>query len=162
MLLLLGSPMVYAFCARLFTRPLINQEDFRKVWLAQWVAKGMFWAGTVLLILYALTRTWPLPQMDDHGFHGFLHKTLLGFSEDTSLLRPWSWRVLRWLVVETLGRSLFTTVLVADLFMRVNRTMWYYNRELAASPLAKQYERLMGMIERAADTNQGSIQEAGR
>src|SRR5262249_11851393 len=31
MLLLMGSPLVYLFCARLFTRPLINPQDFSKV-----------------------------------------------------------------------------------------------------------------------------------
>jgi hypothetical protein len=87
-------------------------------------------------------------------------KTLLGFSEETSLFRPGNWRLLRGLVLEMLGRSLFTTVLVADLFMRVNQVVWSCGRQLATSPQLNTSDRLMSLIDRPAEKDREAIRAA--
>jgi hypothetical protein len=56
------------------------------------------------------------------------HKTLLGFNAETSLLYPWNWHLVRW-VIEILGRSLFATVLMADVVVRLSQSASYQNRE---------------------------------
>jgi hypothetical protein len=151
MLLLMASPGVYAIAFPLFARPLLQPGDFRKVWVAQLTAKSLFWIGILLLLIYAMTRVWVLPNLGDEVDElrsDFDHKTLLGFSAQSSLLRPWNWDVIRWLVIETLGRSLFTTVLVADLFMRVNRIVWQHHRQLPAGPHTEEYDQLMDLLDR--------------
>ena len=50
---------------------------------------------------------------------------------------------IRDLLVETVARSLFTTVVISDLFMRVNMAMWYYNRRVATGGQADEYEQDM-------------------
>ena len=70
-------------------------------------------------------------------------KPILGFSSEHSWFRPWDWRLLRWLVVELLGRSLFTMILVADLFMRVNSYVWLSSRRVMGSDHADSYDNLM-------------------
>ena len=115
-----------------------------------------------------MTHRWPVPDKDavendaedtlDYWFGMgeeqpsasslVRYKTLLGFNDETSLFRPWNLQILRWLVLETLGRSLFTTVLIADLFVRVNSAVWSYGKRVAADPTAGGYDRLMGTLER--------------
>jgi hypothetical protein len=150
MLLLMASSLVYAVRARDFVRPLVTPADFQRVYVVQWVAKGAFWGGVFLLFLFALLTPLALPRMGgdpNQAGGGIELRTLLGFSSESSLARPWDWRVLRWLVIETLGRSLFTTILVADLFMRINRSVWYYSRQLAATPHAEGYDQLMDKLD---------------
>jgi hypothetical protein len=153
MLLLMGSPVVFAIFFPLFTRPLLKLEDFKKVWIVQWFAKSLFWIGILLLVTYAMTRVWSLPRFGSGGIDEWLsgldHKTLLGFSEKTSMFRPWSWRIIRWLVMEPVVRSLFTTVLAADLFMRVNQAVWRYSRELPSGPHADGYDHLMSVLDQS-------------
>ncbi|MCI0455464.1 MAG: DUF4339 domain-containing protein [Gemmataceae bacterium] len=163
MLLLMASSLVYAFRARDFIRPLVTASDFQRVRVVQWIAKGTFWGGVFLLMLFALVTPLALPRMgggpDQPGGQLEL-RTLLGFSSDSSLARPWDWRILRWLVIETLGRSLFTTILVADLFMRINRSVWYYSRQLAATQHADGYDQLMNKLGETYAPGQANVQTA--
>ncbi len=149
MLLLMASPLVYAVRAKVFIRPLSTEADFREVLWVQRLAKGMFWSGTGLLVLYGMTRVWAVPRLGgvEEAFLMLDKKTLLGFSETSSYLQPWNWRVIRWLVIETLGRSLFTMILVADLFMRVSGSVWSYSRQAVSSPHAQRYDRLVDLLE---------------
>jgi hypothetical protein len=124
--------------------------------------------GVFLLLTYAFTHKWPVPdtasvlellqQMVADYSHGekiglsnlsrLPHKSLLGFSKETSLFQPWSEEVWRGLVLQIMGRSLFTTVLIADLFVSVNSAMWRHGKRVAADPASGGYDRLMGSLER--------------
>lgn len=153
MLSLMAAPLIYLVWFHLFTQPLLRPEDFRKVRRSQWLSKGLFCLGVLLLLIYSLTCEWRVPRTGGDWtefFSGMDRKTLLGFHEETSLFRPWSWRLIRWLAIEMLGRSLFTTVLVADLFMRVNKIVWSSGRQLATSTHVEHYDRLMHMLDRTA------------
>jgi hypothetical protein len=148
MLLVMCSPLLYLARAGLFVRPLLQAEDFRQVYITQWLVRGTFGLGVTLLLTYAMTRTWLVPRTGgwEELLSGFDRKTLLGFTSDTSVWRPWDWHLIRWLVIEPLGRSLFTTLLVADLFVRVHRSVWGYSRQMATSPDAAKYDRLANML----------------
>jgi hypothetical protein len=150
MWLLLASPLVYAAFGRTFLRPLVSDQDRDRMTLAQGIAQGFFWLGTLLLLIYATTHVWEVPDLDaepreDHFV--MKHLTILGFTSEGSLFRPWDWRVIRWLAVESLGRTLFTTVVVTDLFVRLNRSVWYYHKQLAGDPQADMYDRAMSVAD---------------
>jgi hypothetical protein len=68
---------------------------------------------------------------------------LVGFSEDTSFLRPWDFVPF---FVEYLGRSLFVTVAIADLVLRVHLLVWSSARTFAASAAAEEYQQRMGRL----------------
>src|SRR5262249_42529342 len=139
---------VYTFFARLFIRPLLRETDLRKVALVQIAAKTMFWLGIVLLVLWAATKGLPMPREDDvpEGENPFNYKTLLGFSDATSILRFWDWDLVRGFIIETFGKSLFMTVLMADLFMRINLSVWNQARRFAGTDQAGDYDVLMGEV----------------
>jgi hypothetical protein len=162
------SPLTYLVRAGVFVRPLLTPEDYRVARLSQLASRGLFVVGVFFLIIYAMTRQWPVPnsaaishlvrqtvvdvsegqevELSTAGLMG--HKTLLGFDRDTSFFRPWDWFILRWLVLEMLGRSLFTTVLIADLFVSVNSAVWRHAKRVASDPASGSYDRLMGSLER--------------
>ncbi len=148
MLLLMISPLVYLVRAGLFIRPLLHADDFRHVHATQWLARGMFGLGAAFLLLYGLSEIWFVPRTGSWSelLSGFDRKTLLGFSPSTSVWRPWDWHLIRWFLIEPLGRSLFTTLLVADLFVRIHRSVWGYSRQLASSPDAAKYDRVANMF----------------
>ena len=75
-------------------------------------------------------------------------RALIGTDPQTSAIRPWDPNLLLF-PVEYIVRSLFTTVLVADLFMMMNLQLWKHTKEFQASPDAESYDRLMTEIEEA-------------
>jgi len=159
MLLLMSSPLVYLIKAKLFVRLLMPPEAFESMWRARWVALSLFWLGVLLLVAYAMNRVWLVPKLGgvDELFTSIDRKTLLGFGADTSLMRPWDWRLVRWLVIETVARSMFTTVLVADLLVRINQAVWSYNRDLSLSPRSKVYDLLMTSMEQEAPSRDETL-----
>jgi hypothetical protein len=155
MWLLLGSPLVYAVFGRSFLRPVVSAGDRTRINVAQGISKGFFWLGMLLLVIYATTHVWEIPDLDadPEQTHNLLKRlTLLGFSSESSLFRPWDWHIVRWLAVESLGRTLFTTVVVTDLFMRLNRSVWYYHKQLASDQHADHYDRVMSVLDQPAST----------
>ena len=51
-------------------------------------------------------------------------------------------------LLETISRSMFITVLGADIFMRMNVAAWKNSRDFAGLPEAENYDRVMGEFER--------------
>ena len=51
-------------------------------------------------------------------------------------------------LLETISRSMFITVLGADLFMRLNLTAWKSTHAFAGTPEAEDYDRVMAEFER--------------
>jgi hypothetical protein len=144
MVLLMVAPILYLATAKKVMRPLLTNPDFRFLYRLQVMAKAAFWAGITLLIVYAFVKTIPVPNLLlGEGQDGFQEKAVLGFTDASSLFRPWNWTVLRWFVVEMLGRSLFTMVVVSDLLLGVNSYLWISQRHVASSAQAASYNRLM-------------------
>jgi hypothetical protein len=129
LLLFMGAPLVYLCFAGLFIRPL-KPEEAGKINLAQVISSGLFGTGCLLLLIYLFTKT-----------IGDVH--LIGFDSDTSIARPW--KIFQF-AIEYAGRSLFTSTLMADLFMLVNLSVWTRMRQFAKTETAENYDRLMGRM----------------
>lgn len=132
MLLFLLAPLCYAVKASVFTKPLASEEDYRRIRGVQRIVGAMTALAGVLLVVYLATR-------EAMGVH------LLGFDYKTSLLVPLD--VVEFFL-EIISRSMFMTVLGADLFMRINLAAWKNTRDFAGSPEAESYDRVLGEFER--------------
>jgi hypothetical protein len=131
MLLWLAAPLAYLARARAFTRPLRSSEDLRGLTRVQLVAWALIVASSVCLITYV--ATWQV-----------FGRRLVGLQPGTSLLRPWE--VARY-VLDFLGRSLFVTVLGADLLLRATVSAWRHQREFQQADRAEKYDRLMEKLD---------------
>ena len=72
---------------------------------------------------------------------------LVGLEPRTSLLRPWE--VARY-VLDFLGRSLFVTVLGADLLLRATLAAWRDQQEFQQGHREKEYNQLMKKLDLSA------------
>ena len=130
MLLLAGAPFIYVFA-----RPLMSEADFLRMRRVQQVVSGVTALAGLLLVVY-------LAPQQYFGIH------LVGLDVKTSLLGPLD---LIGFFLEVIGRSLFMTVLGADLFMRMNLSTWQHHRTLAGSSAAEGYDRVMGAMEQISE-----------
>lgn len=158
MLLLMSSPLIYTFNFKRMITPLTEPRDFTRIRLLQIIATVVFWAGFFLLLIYIFAVRVPFLNPETmQGAGGaapadpnrpmVLEKTLIGFSSTYSWFRPWDWQLIRWVIVEVFGRSLFTMILVADLFMRVNSYIWLSSRKVIDSDSVKSYDELMERLQ---------------
>jgi hypothetical protein len=145
-LALTGAPLLYLANGRLFTRPLRSEEEVAKIGSVQTLVLVVMAVGVALLALYAFTTE-------------IFGKSLIGTSEATSLMRPWSPSLFQF-PIEYFVRSLFTTVLVADMFMLMNLSLWRHSREFQSSAEAASYDRLMVEIEEAGGAPQPAAAQA--
>jgi hypothetical protein len=53
-------------------------------------------------------------------------------------------------VLDFLGRSMFVTVLAADLLLRATLSAWRQQREFLQADRAKEYDQLMERLDRSA------------
>lgn len=145
MVLVMGAPLVYLVRSDWFTRPLMNEVDFARAMRTQEVSRTMLLAGIALMLLYAWFKIWDFPQAwveSGEIFKKLNGKSVLGLTEQGSFFQPWDWTLIRSLVLEPYGRSLFTTILVADWIMKVNTRMWTYNRQVTQSPQAERLDSI--------------------
>lgn len=135
-LALLVSPVLYVVNANTFTKPLRTPTEIAKVGTVQNLAVGIALVGVALLVLWAFV-----------GGIGPQNVALIG-GEGSSILRPWNPRVLQF-PIDFFGRSLFTTVVVADLIMQMNVSMWRHDKQSEGVAEAAHYDRMMAEIEEA-------------
>ena len=94
--------------------------------------------GVLLLIIYLFTAK-------------FGENTILGWERDKSAARLWSASFnATWL--EYLGRSLFMTVLFADLLVRMSIMVWREDRAFAGTPAEQNFDRTMSGLGAALET----------
>ncbi len=143
-LLWIGAPLVFLFRADLFVRPLISEQDRQRVTQLQLAFLGAASLGALFLFIYLTTKE-------------LFGKTIVGFDQHDSLVRPWNPDLLQF-IVEYLTRSLFMTVLFADLILKMNLSIWFQSKQFAGSADAAAYDRLMvntqetlGRVENAAE-----------
>lgn len=143
-LALVGSPVMYLVNSRTFTRPLSQPEDIARIGSVQNVALLITGAGLLLVMLWAVTFEMTVPtQM------GTQQVGLIGVSEANSMLRPWDPDLIRF-PIEFIARSMFTMVVVADLIMLMNLSLWRDDRAFDGSQDAiADYDRMMAEIEEA-------------
>ena len=151
----LGAPMLYLLNARTFIRPLRSDEEVARIGTIQKTVLIVIGIGLSLIIVYGFTHTITLPSATG----GVRRLALLGLDSDSSVLQIWKPDVIQF-PIEFIVRSLFTTVLVADLFMLMNLQLWRHTKEFQASPEAASYDRLMSEIEEAGGAPQAQEQRA--
>lgn len=134
MFLVMAAPFLYVARADVFTRPLLSEDDYKRMRSMQRIIGGITALAGITLLVYLASQQ-------------VLGVRLIGFDEKTSVFRPID---LVGFVLELLGRSLFMTLLGADLFMRMNLAAWRHERTLADSPAAANYHRAMGELEQVA------------
>lgn len=137
-LALVGAPLLYMFNGRTFTRPLRSEEEVAKIGSVQTLVLTIMGVGLALLVTYAFTAE-------------IFGRSLIGTDPQTSAIRPWDPNLFQF-PIEYIVRSLFTTVLVADLFMMMNLQLWKHTKDFQASPDSESYDRLMNEIEEAGGT----------
>lgn len=135
MFLLVAAPFIYVFRADVFAKPLTSEADFLRMRRVQQVVSGVTAVAGLLLVVYLA----PQQYLDIH---------LVGLDVQTSLLGPLD---IAGFLLEFIGRSLFMTVLGADLFMRMNLSTWQHHRTLAGSSAAEGYDCVMGAMERISE-----------
>ena len=134
MFLFLAAPFLYVVRADAFTRPLLSDDDFLQMRRVQRMIGGITALAGLLLITYLATQE-------------VMGIRLIGLDEKTSVLRPID---LVEFLLELIGRSMFMTLLGADLFMRMNLSAWKHSRTLEGSPAEANYHRVMGELEQVA------------
>ena len=132
--LVLAAPFLYVARADVFTRPLLSDEDYGRMRRVQRIVSGI----TVLAGLLLIYR---VASQEMFGVH------LIGLSEKNSVFRPMD---LVGFLLELIGRSMFMTLLGADLFMHMNLAAWKHSQTLEGSPEAANYHRVMGALEHIA------------
>ena len=128
LILWIGAPLFYLTKFRLFTRPITHQRDLDALARTQVGVLALITSGIVLVIIFLFTAK-------------FGSVRLMG-TDHSALLRPWSLDIhKKW--IEYLGRSLFMTVLFADLLMRMSLSVWREEREFDASEHAPAFDDTM-------------------
>lgn len=149
----LGAPMLYLFNAGTFIRPLATEEEVARIGTIQKTVLTVIGIGIGLIVVYGFTHTIPLPNQ----IGGLRRLALLGFDSGSSVLQLWKPDVIQF-PVEFVVRSMFTMVLVADLFMLMNLQLWRHTKTFQDSPEAATYDRLMSEIEEAGGEPQPQSQ----
>ncbi len=134
MLLFLSAPLVYAIRADVYTSPLVTEDDMRRIRGVQRVIGLMTVSAAGLLVAYVTTQ-------DLMGIR------LFGTNPKTALMQPID---LVEFFLETIGRSMFMTVLGADVFMRMNLAAWQNNRDFQGTEAAADYDKIMSEMERVS------------
>lgn len=117
MLLFIAAPLLYVFRSRVVTAPLVAPEEERRFKSTKQIVGALSAIAGLLILGFLVTR-------EVFGVR------LLGTDPKTSLLGPLD---IVEFVLEVLGRSMFMTVLGADLVLRMTTAAWKNTRELEAS-----------------------------
>lgn len=129
LLLWVGAPVLYLTQFRLLTRPVSDRRHLDSLSTTQLGVLGMFVGGVVLIIIYLFTAK-------------FMGQTIVGTDKEKSLIRPWSLDLhAKW--IEFLGRSLFLTVLFADVLVRMSLSVWREEKAFVGTEPAAAFDQTM-------------------
>jgi hypothetical protein len=160
MMLYIGAPMIYVLRAETFLRPLDTREGGRSIGRVQIVVNACLFVAVALLVVYGFTKT-------------VLGIPLLGTNQETSLVymlqqlrfeegqikmdQPHNPESIVWIgdlhiyryLLEYMGRSLYMTVIFADLLIRLELTVWTQEQEFFHTAAAADYDHFMGDLKKA-------------
>jgi GYF domain 2 len=137
LLLWIGAPLLYLSKFRLLTRPVTESPDLAALARTQLMVVATIAAGMLLLVVYLFTAK----------VGGM---TIVGTEKEKSLIRPWSLDLhAKW--IEYIGRSLFLTVLFADLLVRMALSVWREERAFGATEKAATFDRTMSGVGAAVE-----------
>jgi hypothetical protein len=129
LLLWVGAPLLYLSKFNLLTRPISSPADQAALVRTSFAVFGLVVLGVLLLVIYLFTAK-------------VAGRTLVGFDEHTSAIRPWNLDVhKKW--IEYIGRSLFLSVFFADIVLRVALSVWREERAFAGTAPAAGFDRTM-------------------
>jgi len=132
--LMVGAPMIYLTRFEELTKPISATVALGLRKTGRWTFGATILGGGCLLA-FLFTAT-------------LFGKALVGLDERGSWFQIWSWDLLAKLA-EYLGRSLFLTVLFADLLVRMSLSVWLEERAFFRGEEAKAYDSRMtglGMV----------------
>ena len=138
LILWIGAPLLYFTKFKLLTRPLTEPQDIQALAKAQLMVLIAVAGGVLLLVIYLFSSKYG-------------DKTILGFDSQTTIVRPWSLR-LHAVWLDYVGRSLFMTVLFADLLVRMSVMVWREERAFAGTPASMNFDRTMSGLGSALET----------
>lgn len=130
MVCILAAPLTYLVRADVLTRPLVTEADHRSLARVRMTMTGLSVLGGAMLVTFAMTQS----VFDMH---------LVG-RDDNAMLYPTDIPVL---LLEGFGRSLFITVLGADLFLRMNLSVWRHGKALAGTEVERGYDGVLGSLD---------------
>ena len=142
LLLWVGAPALYLTKFRLFTRPVTESPDLEALARTQLMVLGAVAGGVLLVVTYLFTAK-------------VGGATIVGFDKDKSMVRPWSLSLHR-IWIEYVGRSLFLTVLFADLLVRMALSVWREERAFAGTEKAAAFDRTMAGLGAAVGADVGA------
>lgn len=131
LLLWIGAPLVYFTKFDLLTRPVSSPADRAVLARTSLIVFAFVALGVFLLFIYLFSVKIPPTG-----------KTLVGFDESTSFLRPWDLNIHKRLI-EYIGRSLFFSVFFCDLLLRMMLSVWREERAFAGSEQSSAFDRTM-------------------
>ncbi len=129
--LLALASLFYGFRAGVVTKPLLTEQDFKRM-------KGLSLTVALITALAGLILVAFLVSTDVMGIH------LVGFDAKKSLMSPID---LVATGLEIIGRSMFVSVVGAELMMRLNLMSWTQNREVAAYESVGTYDGAMEQMQ---------------
>jgi len=124
LLLCIGAPLLYLTKFKILTRPITESQDMQALARTQVYELATMAFGILLVIVF------------------LFNAKIIGTDKETSALRPWS-LTLHNVWIEYLGRSLFLTVLFADLLVRMAVMVWREDRAFAGTGPAANFDRTM-------------------
>jgi len=137
LLALIGAPLLYLTKFKLLTRPVTESQDLAVLAKTHLYVLATIAIGILLIIIYMTTAT-------------YAGSKLLGTSKE-AVWRIWSLDLHKtWL--EYLGRSLFLTVLFADLLVRIAVMVWREERAFAGTGPAANFDQTMSAMGEAVET----------
>ena len=137
LVLWIGAPLLYLLRFRILTRPITESQDLAAINKIQRAVLGCFVGGIVLLVIYLITAK-------------VGGRVILGTDSDKSHVQLWSLSLhVKWL--EYLGRSLFLTVLFADLLVRMAVMVWREDRAFAGTGPAANFDRTISGLGNAVE-----------
>jgi hypothetical protein len=137
LLLWIGAPLIYLTNFRLLTRPVIDSKDLAALAKTQIYVLATLGMAILLIVIYMFSAK-------------FGGKTLLGTSKD-AVWRIWSLDIQKtW--IEYVGRSLFLTVMFADLLVRIAVLVWREERAFVGSAAAANYDHTMSALGEVIET----------
>jgi hypothetical protein len=160
-LLWIGAPMIFVVRSDTFLRPLDAVEGGRSIGRLQTVVNGCLLLALVLVITYLFTTriygialvgidqerslSWIVHNRPVQEWHA--EEWLQPELRPASLLWIGDTHIYRYLF-EYMGRSLYMTVVFADLLMHLEVTVWRQEKRFFQTEAAASYDRFMGSVEK--------------
>jgi hypothetical protein len=129
LMLWFGAPLIHFSRTDLWIRPITRTKDLKALTKLNYFVLIAVVAGIALIIIFLLTAK-------------VRNAYLVGFDKNESVWRPWNLNLHNFWI-EFVGKSLFLTVLFADLMMQMNLSIWNQEKQFYRTEAAAGYDKEM-------------------